>query len=158
MKFQRSGAHKVWRATARADSAPRSAWGVSAGGTVTPPGWSGQVAGERVQQEAKGVGAKRVAGEPIGGEIALELLDEVLGLPPLVVPGEDVRRPAAAVGDDEADVGSLRGVLDHREHAPRAAPAPGLIAQARKPPHRVAGALVGDLGVEAVERDRKSVV
>src|SRR5207237_526014 len=63
-----------------------------------------QVVGERVQEQAKGVGAEGVTGEPIGGEVALELLDEVLRLAPLVVPGEDVRRPAAAVGDDEADV------------------------------------------------------
>src|SRR5262249_54096534 len=71
-----------------------------------------QVVGERVQQEAAGVRAEGVAGEAIGREVALELLDEVLGLAPLVIPGEDVGGPATAVGDDEAYVRALRGVLN----------------------------------------------
>ena len=75
-------------------------------------------------------GTKDVTGEPIGGEIPLELLDEVLGLAALVILGEHVRA-AAPVRDDEADVGPLRGVLDHREHTPGPRPAAGLVADAR---------------------------
>src|SRR5919197_1319871 len=66
-----------------------------------------QIVGERVEQEPKRVGVKGVAREAIGREVALELLDEVLGLPPLVIPGEHVGGAAAPVGDDEADVGAL---------------------------------------------------
>jgi len=89
-----------------------------------------QIAGQGVEQEPKGIGTKDVTGEPIGGEIPLELLDEVLGLAALVILGEHVRA-AAPVRDDEADVGPLRGVLDHREHTPGPRPAAGLVADAR---------------------------
>src|SRR5437667_12358 len=95
------------------------------GGEPTSAGYAGD--DERGEQEPKGVGVKGVTREAVSGEVALELLDEVLRLPPLVIPGEHVGRAAASVRNDETDIRPLRGMFDHRKHAPRMRPAAGLV-------------------------------
>ena len=70
--------------------------------------------------------------------------DDVLGLAALVIRGKEVGRPLAAVGDDEAYGRTLRGVLDHRQHA--AGQRRVLVVHASQPVHGPAGALEDALG------------
>src|SRR6516165_9025262 len=85
-----------------------------------------QVVGQRMELQAKSVGAVGGAGQAVGRDIALELLDEVFGLTPLVVPGEDLRGRADPVGDQEAEIGAERGVLALDHDPARGGPTVGL--------------------------------
>src|SRR5205807_10390306 len=94
-----------------------------------------------LELETEGICPKARAREAVGSEIALEVLDEILGLPALLVPGEDLLGRAVTIGDDEAKVMSLRGPLHLGQDTARRRPTAGLVKEARVEPRALARAL-----------------
>jgi len=70
-----------------------------------------QVVGGGVQQQAEGVGQETVAAQTVSAKAILELLDAVLAFAAVIVEGEDLRSATGTVGNQEAQVGTGRGVL-----------------------------------------------
>ena len=91
-----------------------------------------QVVSGGVQEQAEGVGQKAVTAQAIGAKAVLELFDAILALPAIVVEREDLGGRSVAVGDQEAQVGSSRGVLGFVADAAPARPAAGAMAETGK--------------------------
>ena len=70
-----------------------------------------------MQLQPEGVGAEAMTAEAIGVEVEFELFDPILRRAAVVVPRDEIGGPAAAIGDHEADVESLRGDVDFDENA-----------------------------------------
>ena len=92
-----------------------------------------QLVSERVELKAKGIGAKAVAGKPIGAKIAFKFLDPILALSPLIIAIVDCFGSTRAIGDDKADIGSQRANfnLDHdpSSFVPASGPVPKAIEE-----------------------------
>src|SRR6266849_1986809 len=112
-----------------------------------------EVVGDCVQLQAEGVGAVGRARQAIGIDVTFEFLDEVLGLPALLVPGKDRFCRAPAIGNHEAYVAPKGGVLHLGNDAPCVAPATGLVEKAGEQPHRLPGMLPALLGALAQALD-----
>jgi hypothetical protein len=96
-----------------------------------------QLVSERMELEAKSVGAIAVAGKPIGQKIALKFLDAVLTLSAIIVPGKDALSSTRAVGNNEADVGAQRTHFDLNHDPAFSLPAFGPMPKAIENPERV---------------------
>ena len=95
-----------------------------------------QPVGRGVQDEAELVGDRALAGGPVGGELALVQLDEVLGLAAGAV---DIFIEMAGVsaerGDDVAGVEAARGCLQPGDDPAFAVPRTGGVVEGGEAPH-----------------------
>jgi len=95
---------------------------------------------ERMQLQPKGIGPITVAGEPVPRKIQLKLLDPILALASLVVPGKDLLSPARTVGDHKADIAPQGRDLDFDHDPSLPGPASGPVAKAVEDLNRLSGA------------------
>ena len=118
-----------------------------------------QPVGRGVQDEAELVGERALAGGPVGGELALVQLDEVLGLAAGAV---DIFIEMAGVsaerGDDVAGVEAPRACLQPGDDPAFAVPRTGGVVEGGEAPHLFGAGLgaahlevVGDAVCEAVQ-------
>jgi hypothetical protein len=77
---------------------------------------------EAVQLQPEGIRAEAMTAEAIRVDVELELLDPILGRPPVVVPRDEIGGAATAIGDHEADVKTRRGDVDFDENPPMMGP------------------------------------
>ena len=101
-----------------------------------------QPVGRGVQDEAELVGDRALAGGPVGGELALVQLDEVLGLAAGAV---DIFIEMAGVsaerGDDVAGVEAPRGCFQPGDDPAFAVPRTGGVVEGGEAPHLFGGGL-----------------
>jgi hypothetical protein len=76
-----------------------------------------QAQGGAMQLQPEGIGAEAMTTEPVGVEVELEFLDPILRRAAVVVPGDEVSRRAAAVGDHAAHVAALGRDIDLDQNA-----------------------------------------
>ena len=118
-----------------------------------------QPVGRGVQDEAELVGDRALAGGPVGGELALVQLDEVLGLAAgavdIFIEMADI---SAERGDDVAGVEAARGGLQPGDDPAFAVPRTGGVVEGGEAPHLFGAGLgaahlevVGDAVCEAVQ-------
>ena len=118
-----------------------------------------QPVGRGVQDEAELVGDRALAGGPVGGELALVQLDEVLGLAAGAVDiFIEMAGVAAERGDDVAGVEAARGGLQPGDDPAFAVPRTGGVVEGGEAPHLFGAGLgaahlevVGDAVCEAVQ-------
>ena len=106
-----------------------------------------QLVSERVELKAKGIGAKAVAGKPIGAKIAFKFLDPILALSAVVIAVIDLFGSTRAVGDDKADIGSQRTDFDLDHDPASLVPACGPMAKAIEESNRSFGADIFAFGL-----------
>ena len=98
------------------------------------------------------VGAETMTAEAIGVEVEFELFDPILGRSTVVIPGDEIGRRAAAVGDHEADVEPLRGDVDFDQNASVMRPGPRAMPKARAKKDGPTGPIVPRLCLRHVRR------
>src|SRR5690606_4805831 len=106
-----------------------------------------------MELQPEGIGAIGRARQPVRGHLVLQILDVVFGLPALLIPVEDLRRAAAPVGDQEAEIEAVAGALDFGHHAAGTLPAPRVIREAGVEPDALLPLLPELLGLLAVGLD-----
>ena len=119
-----------------------------------------QPVGRGVQDEAELVGDRALAGGPVGGELALVQLDQVLGLAANAIYSfVEMAGVSAERGDDVAGVEAARGGLQPGDDPAFAALGPGGVGEGGEAPHPVRAGfgaahpeVVGDIVYEAAQR------
>ena len=98
--------------------------------------------GRGVLDEAELVGDRALAGGPVGGELALVQLDQVLGLAASAIDSfVEMAGVSAERGDDVAGVEAARGRLQPGGDPAFAAPGPGGVGEGGEAPHPVRAGL-----------------
>ena len=105
-----------------------------------------QQQGDAMQLESEGVRAEMVTAKSIGVDVELEFLNPILGRPAVVIPRDEIGRPAAAVRDHEADVETLGRNVDLDENPPVMRPGLRAMPKARSDLDRSTDAIVARLG------------